>query len=99
VIFAVAIFLVAAVLLIWLAYRAENAMQAACAAVAINFEARLRDAEEAEEKRRLAVHKMAKTNERRAAQSDAEVRKLAKQTAALRDEAIGLQQRMDTRGE
>lgn len=90
-----AIFVVAVVALIWLARRADAAMRAACEAVAIDFEERLRIADEAEEKRRIAIYKQQKAATRACSQSDAAVRAMAADTSALRDEAIGLHQRMD----
>lgn len=95
-ILSIAIFLVAAAVLVWLAKRADDAQRAATQTVSAYFEERLRIMDEAEEERRLALYKQQKVLHRTLAQSDAAVRQMADHTIALRDEAIGLHQRVDS---
>lgn len=59
------------------------------------FQDRLNAQDEAEQGRQLATYKMAKANERRVAQSDKAVRKLADETRHLKDETALALTRID----
>lgn len=60
------------------------------------FEARVREQDEAEEGRRVAIYKQQKATERNVAKSDAAVRKLADRTRYLQEEAENAQRRAES---
>lgn len=59
------------------------------------FEERLLEQDRAQEARRVALYQQEKAMQRVVAASDRDVRKAIDHAASLRDEAIGLQQRVD----
>jgi hypothetical protein len=91
----VVLWVVAVASILGSAYFAVHLVEQATASATVHISSFLAEQQQTEDARRRVLYQQEKALQRAVAASDRDVRKFIDQAAALRDEAIGLQQRVD----